>query len=125
MQTPFLVLIILALVIVASIITSIITYIILSGRNKRIRLAEQYRSLGITEDYLNIQEAIEKAIKSENIKLTTASPVASPDSEDSGTESIWFLVRGKDKATSEKIIEYWHFVSEQSTWKCIKRLTKV
>lgn len=125
MQTPFLVLIILALVIIASIITSIITYVILSGRNKRIRLAEQYRQLGITEHYLNIQEAVEKAVKSENIKLTTASPVASPESGDSCAEGIWFLVRGKDKTTSEKIMEYWHFICEQSTWKCIKRQTKV
>lgn len=45
MATPLLVLIILAIVIIASIITSVVTYVILSGRNKRIRLAEQYRQL--------------------------------------------------------------------------------
>ena len=39
MATPLLVLIILAIVIIASIITSVVTYVILSGRNKRIRLA--------------------------------------------------------------------------------------
>ena len=55
MHTSVLVLIILALVIVASIITSIVTYLILAGRNKRIRLAEQYRQIGITDGYLNIQ----------------------------------------------------------------------
>ena len=55
MHTPFLVLTILALVIVASIITSIVTYLILAGRNKRIRLAEQYQQIGITDGYLNIQ----------------------------------------------------------------------
>ena len=41
MATPLLVLIILAIVIIASIITSVVTYVILSGRNKRIRLAEK------------------------------------------------------------------------------------
>ena len=56
MATPLLVLIILAIVIIASIITSVVTYVILSGRNKRIRLAEQYRQLGITEQYLKIRE---------------------------------------------------------------------
>lgn len=56
MATPLLVLIILAIVIIASIITSVVTYVILSGRNKRIRLAEQYRQLGITEQYLKIQD---------------------------------------------------------------------
>lgn len=35
MATPLLVLIILAIVIIASIITSVVTYVILSGRNKR------------------------------------------------------------------------------------------
>lgn len=60
MATPLLVLIILAIVIIASIITSVVTYVILSGRNKRIRLAEQYRQLGITEQYLKIQDEIEK-----------------------------------------------------------------
>lgn len=59
MATPLLVLIILAIVIIASIITSVVTYVILSGRNKRIRLAEQYRQLGITEQYLKIQDEIE------------------------------------------------------------------
>ena len=63
MHTSFLVLIILALVIVASIITSIVTYLILAGRNKRIRLAEQYRQIGITDGYLSIQEEIEKKEK--------------------------------------------------------------
>ena len=79
MHTSFLVLIILALVIVASIITSIVTYLILARRNKRIRLAEQYRQIGITDGYLSIQEEIEKIIKSEHIKFTTVSPVKAPD----------------------------------------------
>ena len=82
MHTSFLVLIILALVIVASIITSIVTYLILAGRNKRIRLAEQYRQIGITDGYLSIQEEIEKNIKSEHIKFTTVSPVKAPDFAD-------------------------------------------
>ena len=75
MATPLLVLIILAIVIIASIITSVVTYVILSGRNKRIRLAEQYRQLGITEQYLKIQDEIERIIRYKDIKLTTASPV--------------------------------------------------
>lgn len=131
MHTPLLVLIILALVIVASVITSIITYFILAGRNKRIRLAEQYRQLGITEQYLKIQEDIERYIKSENIKLTTASPVKAPDfasanaaDTEAGAKDLWFIVRGKDKNTSEKIFEYWHFVSDQSIWRCIQRQKK-
>ena len=82
MHTSFLVLIILALVIVASIITSIVTYLILAGRNKRIRLTEQYRQIGITDGYLSIQEEIEKNIKSEHIKFTTVSPVKAPDFAD-------------------------------------------
>nr|WP_296029192.1 hypothetical protein [uncultured Dorea sp.] len=131
MHTSVLVLIILALVIVASVITSIITYFILAGRNKRIRLAEQYRQLGITEQYLKIQEDIERYIKSENIKLTTASPVKAPDfasanaaDTEVGAKDLWFIVRGKDKNTSEKIFEYWHFVSDQSIWRCIQRQKK-
>ena len=131
MHTSVLVLIILALVIVASVITSIITYFILDGRNKRIRLAEQYRQLGITEQYLKIQEDIERYIKSENIKLTTASPVNAPDfasanaaDTEAGAKDLWFIVRGKDKNTSEKIFEYWHFVSDQSIWRCIQRQKK-
>lgn len=131
MHTPLLVLIILALVIVASVITSIITYFILTGRNKRIRLAEQYRQLGITEQYLKIQEDIERYIKSENIKLTTASPVKAPDfapanaaDTEAEAKDLWFIVRGKDKNTSEKIFEYWHFVSDQSIWRCIQRQKK-
>ena len=131
MHTSVLVLIILALVIVASVITSIITYFILAGRNKRIRLAEQYRQLGITEQYLKIQEDIESHIKSENIKLTTASPVKVPDfasanaaDTEAGAKDLWFIVRGKDKNTSEKIFEYWHFVSDQSIWRCIQRQKK-
>ena len=81
MATPLLVLIILAIVIIASIITSVVTYVILSGRNKRIRLAEQYRQLGITEQYLKIQDEIERIIRYKDIKLTTASPVkmSNPD----------------------------------------------
>ena len=75
MATPLLVLIILAIVIIASIITSVVTYVILSGRNKRIRLAEQYRQLGITEQYLKIQDEIERILRYKDIKLTTASPV--------------------------------------------------
>ncbi len=131
MHTSVLVLIILALVIVASVITSIITYFILAGRNKRIRLAEQYRQLGITEQYLKIQEDIERYIKSENVKLTTASPVKAPDfasanaaDTKAGAKDLWFIVRGKDKNTSEKIFEYWHFVSDQSIWRCIQRQKK-
>lgn len=131
MHTSVLVLIILALVIVASVITSIITYFILAGRNKRIRLAEQYRQLGITEQYLKIQEDIERYIKSENIKLTTASPVKAPDfasanaaDTEAGAKDLWFIVHGKDKNTSEKIFEYWHFVSDQSIWRCIQRQKK-
>ena len=114
MATPLLVLIILAIVIIASIITSVVTYVILSGRNKRIRLAEQYRQLGI--------------------KLTTASPVKMSNPEDgqneketeSGTfaDDIWFIVRGKDRKTSEKLLEYWHFICENSEWKCIERKKK-
>ena len=67
MATPLLVLIILAIVIIASIITSVVTYVILSGRNKRIRLAEQYRQLGITEQYLKIQDEIEDRLAEEII----------------------------------------------------------
>ena len=107
MATPLLVLIILAIVIIASIITSVVTYVILSGRNKRIRLAEQYRQLGITEQYLKIQDEIERIIRYKDIKLTTASPV-----------------RGKDRKTSEKLLEYWHFICENSEWKCIERKKK-
>ena len=114
MHTSFLVLIILALVIVASIITSIVTYLILAGRNKRIRLAEQYRQIGITDGYLSIQEEIEKNIKSEHIKFTTVSPVKAPD----------FIVRGKDSNTSEKIFEYWHFIYQDSRWICKERKKK-
>ena len=82
MATPLLVLIILAIVIIASIITSVVTYVILSGRNKRIRLAEQYRQLGITEQYLKIQDEIERIIRYKDIKLTTASPVKMSNPED-------------------------------------------
>ena len=101
MHTSFLVLIILALVIVASIITSIVTYLILAGRNKRIRLAERYRQIGITDGYLSIQEEIEKNIKSEHIKFTTVSPVKAPDfadeehtEQESDPKDIWVVVRG-------------------------------
>ena len=124
MATPLLVLIILAIVIIASIITSVVTYVILSGRNKRIRLAEQYRQLGITEQYLKIQDEIERIIRYKDIKLTTASPVKMSNPEDgqneketeSGTfaDDIWFIVRGKDRKTSEKLLEYWHFICENS-----------
>ena len=134
MATPLLVLIILAIVIVASIITSVVTYVILSGRNKRIRLAEQYRQLGITGQYLKIQDEIEKIIRSNGVKLTTASPVKMPELEDGQTEntvesgtapdSLWFIVRGKDRQTSEKILEYWHFTCENSEWKCVERKKK-
>ena len=131
MHTSVLVLIILALVIVASVITSIITYFILAGRNKRIRLAEQYRQLGITEQYLKIQEDIERYIKSENVKLTTASPVKAPDfaneehtEQESDPKDIWVVVRGKDSNTSEKIFEYWHFIYQDSRWICKERKKK-
>ena len=131
MHTSLLVLIILALVIVASIITSIITYLILAGRNKRIRLAEQYRQIGITDGYLKIQEAIEQSIKAEHIKITTVSPVKTLGSEDenyteqkAGSKDIWFIVRGKDKNTSEKIFDYWHFTYQDSKWMCIERKKK-
>ena len=134
MATPLLVLIILAIVIIASIITSVVTYVILSGRNKRIRLAEQYRQLGITEQYLKIQDEIERIIRYKDIKLTTASPVKMSNPEDgqneketeSGTfaDDIWFIVRGKDRRTSEKLLEYWHFICENSEWKCIERKKK-
>ncbi len=130
MATPLLVLIILAIVIIASIITSVVTYVILSGRNKRIRLAEQYRQLGITGQYLKIQDEIERIIRSKGIKLTTASPVKMPDPEAGQNEnvkapdSLWFIVRGKDRQTSEKILEYWHFTCENSEWKCIERKKK-
>ena len=86
MATPLLVLIILAIVIIASIITSVVTYVILSGRNKRIRLAEQYRQLGITEQYLKIQDEIERIIRYKDIKLTTASPVKMSNPEDGQNE---------------------------------------
>lgn len=134
MATPLLVLIILAIVIIASIITSVVTYIILSGRNKRIRLAEQYRQLGITGQYLKIQDKIEMIIRSKDIKLTTASPIEMSDLEagqnenvtEPGTspDSLWFIVRGKDRQTSEKILEYWHFICENSEWKCVERKKK-
>ena len=110
MHTSFLVLIILALVIVASIITSIVTYLILAGRNKRIRLAEQYRQIGITDGYLSIQEEIEKNIKSEHIKFTTVSPVKAPDFA--------------DEEYTEKIFEYWHFIYQDSRWICKERKKK-
>lgn len=118
MHTTLLVVIILLLVIVASIITSIVTYFILSGRNKRIRLTDQYRQIGITKDYLKIQEEIEKIIRSEGIKLTSASPVRA-DTDD--VEGIWYIVRGKDKNTSGKIFEDWHFAHTESGWKCAER----
>lgn len=134
MATPLLVLIILAIVIVASIITSVVTYVILSGRNKRIRLAEQYRQLGITGQYLKIQDEIEKIIRSKGIKLTTASPVKMSESEakqngnatETGTtpDSLWFIVRGKDRQTSEKILEYWYFTCENGEWKFVERKKK-
>ena len=134
MATPLLVLILLAIVIIASINTSVVTYVILSGRNKRIRLAEQYRQLGITEQYLKIQDEIERIIRYKDIKLTTASPVKMSNPEDgqnetepeSGTfaEDIWFIVREKDRKTSEKLLEYWHFICENSEWKCIERKKK-
>ena len=123
MATPLLVLIILAIVIIASIITSVVTYVILSGRNKR-----------ITEQYLKIQDEIERIIRYKDIKLTTASPVKMSNPEDgqneketeSGTfaDDIWFIVRGKDRKTSEKLLEYWHFICENSEWKCIERKKK-
>lgn len=135
MATPLLVLIILAIVIIASIITSVVTYVILSGRNKRIRLAEQYRQLGITEQYLKIQDEIERIIRYKDIKLTTASPVKMSNPEDGQNEKetesrtfaddLWFIVRGKDRKTSEKLLEYWHFICENSEWKCIERKKKV
>ena len=125
MATPLLVLIILAIVIIASIITSVVTYVILSGRNKRIRLTEQY---------LKIQDEIERIIRYKDIKLTTASPVKMSNPEDgqneketeSGTfaDDLWFIVRGKDRKTSEKLLEYWHFICENSEWKCIERKKK-
>ena len=131
MHTSFLVLIILALVIVASIITSIVTYLILAGRNKRIRLAEQYRQIGITDGYLSIQEEIEKNINSEHIKFTTVSPVKAPDfadeehtEQESDPKDIWVVVRGKDSNTSEKIFEYWHFIYQDSRWICKERKKK-
>ena len=131
MHTSFLVLIILALVIVASIITSIVTYLILAGRNKRIRLAEQYQQIGITDGYLSIQEEIEKNIKSEHIKFTTVSPVKVPDfadeehtEQESDPKDIWVIVRGKDSNTSEKIFEYWHFIYQDSRWICKERKKK-
>ena len=131
MHTSFLVLIILALVIVASIITSIVTYLILAGRNKRISLAEQYRQIGITDGYLSIQEEIEKNIKSEHIKFTTVSPVKAPDfadeeytEQESDPKDIWVIVRGKDSNTSEKIFEYWHFIYQDSRWICKERKKK-
>lgn len=134
MATPLLVLIILAIVIIASIITSVVTYVILSGRNKRIRLAEQYRQLGITEQYLKIQDEIERIIRYKDIKLTTASPVKMSNPEDGQNEKetesrtfandLWFIVRGKDRKTYEKLLEYWHFICENSEWKCIERKKK-
>ena len=121
MHTTLLVVIILLLVIVASIITSIVTYFILSGRNKRIRLADQYRQIGITKDYLKIQEEIEKIIRSEGIKLTSASPVKT---DTDNTENIWYIVRGKDKNTSKKIFEDWCFDRTESGWTCVERNTR-
>ena len=126
MHTSFLVLIILALVIVASIITSIVTYLILAGRNKRIRLAEQYRQIGITDGYLSIQEEIEKNIKSEHIKFTKAPDFADEEhtEQESDLKDIWVVVRGKDSNTSEKIFEYWHFIYQDSRWICKERKKK-
>ena len=99
-----------------------------------IRLAEQYRQLGITEQYLKIQDEIERIIRYKDIKLTTASPVKMSNPEDgqneketeSGTfaDDLWFIVRGKDRKTSEKLLEYWHFICENSEWKCIERKKK-
>jgi len=45
---------------------------------------------------------------------------------ESGTfaDDIWFIVRGKDRKTSEKLLEYWHFICENSEWKCIERKKK-
>ena len=67
MATPLLVLIILAIVIIASIITSVVTYVILSGRNKRIRLAEpvSYTHLRAheTDSYLVCRLLLEKKKK--------------------------------------------------------------
>ena len=37
---------------------------------------------------------------------------------------LWFIVRGKDRKTSEKLLEYWHFICENSEWKCIERKKK-
>ena len=101
---------------------------------ERIRLAEQYRQLGITEQYLKIQDEIERIIRYKDIKLTTASPVKMSTPEDgqneketeSGTfaNDLWFIVRGKDRKTSEKLLEYWHFICENSEWKCIERKKK-
>ena len=134
MATPLLVLIILTIVIVASIITSVVTYVILSGRNKRIRLAEQYRQLGITGQYLKIQDEIERIIRSKGIKLTTASPVKMPNPEAEQNENVtesgispdnlWFIIRGKERQTSEKILEYWHFTCKNAEWKCVERKKK-
>ncbi|CUO40677.1 Uncharacterised protein [Dorea longicatena] len=45
---------------------------------------------------------------------------------ESGTfaNDLWFIVRGKDRKTSEKLLEYWHFICENSEWKCIERKKK-
>ena len=82
MATPLLVLIILAIVIIASIITSV--------------------KMSNPEDGQNEKET------------------------ESGTfaDDIWFIVRGKDRKTSEKLLEYWHFICENSEWKCIERKKK-
>ena len=102
MHTSFLVLIILALVIVASIITSIVTYLILAGRNKRIRLAEQYRQIRITDGYLSIQEEIEKKLSNRNTLSLTVSPVKlrilrmkNIQNRNPIQKIFWVVVRGK------------------------------
>ena len=73
-------------------------------------------------------------LRYKDIKLTTASPVKMSNPEDgqneketeSGTfaDDLWFIVRGKDRKTSEKLLEYWHFICENSEWKCIERKKK-
>ena len=110
MATPLLVLIILAIVIIASIITSVVTYVILSGRNKRIRLAEQYRQLGITEQYLKIQDEIERIIRYKDIKLTTASPVKMSNPEDGQNDEHSQMTSGSSSAerTERHLKSFWN-----------------
>ena len=62
-----------------------------------------------------------------DLSLNTAIDSSVNEKEtESGTfaNDLWFIVRGKDRKTSEKLLEYWHFICENSEWKCIERKKK-